>query len=67
MQSQINYNPNTQIALIWCVSDVQTVRPDLDDEEAFIVLTHVERKHDPDQGVNWDILKIWADDLYPTA
>ena len=59
------FDPNTDIMLIWRITDVQEVRPDLDDEKAFEVLKQVERNHDANEGVNWEILKFWANDLFP--
>lgn len=55
-----HFDPATQIALIWSVYDVQDVRPDLTDDEAYDVLQKVSRKHDADQGVNWDTLRETA-------
>ena len=65
MLVQIELDPNSQIAIIWNISDVQSVRPDLSDDEALVVLKKAEKMHDSEQGINWDILKIWADELYP--
>ena len=48
----------------WCVDDVQSVRADLTDEQAFEVLCRVAHNFDANYGVNWDTLKITADDLY---
>ena len=60
-----HFNPNRQIAIIWSIEDVQTVREDLSDEQAMAVLHEVKRMHDANIGVNWDTLGIWADELYP--
>ena len=48
-----------QIALVWGVEDVQEVRPDLTDEQAWQVLQRVEHKHDATLGITWDTLE-WA-------
>jgi hypothetical protein len=53
-----------QIALIWSVEDVQEVRPDLTDEQAWEVLHQVKRKHDAALGVSWLTLKVIAEDLF---
>ena len=45
-----------QIAVIWSVEDVQEIRPDLTDEQAWDVLEHAERHHDATIGINWDVL-----------
>lgn len=60
-----DFDPNTQIAIIWDVDDVQVIRPDLSDEQAMEVLRHAKRYHDANMGINWDVLKVWADELYP--
>ncbi len=47
------------ITLVWSIDDVQMVREDLNDEQAFKVLLYVERNHDASRGVNWDVIE-WA-------
>ena len=59
------FNPERQIAIIWSIEDVQTIREDLSDEQAMKVLLEVKRTHDADAGVHWDTLRFWADELYP--
>lgn len=54
-----------KLVTTWCVNDVQTVRTDLTDEQAFEVLIRVDRYFDADYGISWDTLKITADDLFP--
>ena len=49
----------------WYVDDVQMVRADLTDEQAFEVLCRVDHYFDANHGISWDTLKITADDLYP--
>jgi hypothetical protein len=56
-----------EIALGWSVEDVQQVRPDLSDEQAWQVLQRVERKHDATLGVTWDTLEWAAEDLFGAA
>lgn len=60
-----HFDPKKHVAIIWSVVDVQSVRPDLTDEQALEVLKNVKSKHDADIGVNWDTLRIVADNLYP--
>gem|GEM_PF-2920382 len=60
-----DFDPDTQIALIWSIEDVQQERPHLTDEQAMDVLDEVKRRHDATIGVNWDTLAIHADYLYP--
>ena len=60
-----HFDPDRQIAIIWSVEDVQSVRMDLSDEQAMVVLREVKRTHDANIGVHWDTLRFWADELYP--
>jgi len=60
-----NFNPDRQIAIIWDIDDVLSLRPDLDDNEAIQVLSAVDDKHDANIGINWDVIQFWADELYP--
>ena len=53
------------ISIVWSTEDVQEVRPDLDEEQAYQVLLLADRKHDASVGINWEVLEIWADYLYP--
>jgi len=54
-----------QIAIIWDIDDVKSIRPHLNDEQAMEVLENVKRKHDAELGVTWQTLEIWADELFP--
>lgn len=54
-----------QIAIIWSLEDVQAVRPDLTDDQAWQVLQNCERCHDCEFGLTWATLEIVADDLFP--
>jgi len=49
-----------EIHIVWSVGDVQTVAPKLTDEEAREILREVERHHDAEIGVNWDVLREHA-------
>ena len=53
-----------QIAIVWSVEDVQEVRPDLSDEQAWQVLQFVERKHDAEMGINWLTLECASECLF---
>jgi hypothetical protein len=53
-----------KIALVWCIEDVQAVRPDLTDEQAWEVLQAVKRQHDATIGVSWLTLECVAEDLF---
>lgn len=50
-----------QIAVIWSIEDVQEIRPDLTDEQAWVVLQAACRYHDATIGINWDVLGCHAD------
>lgn len=54
------------IAIIWDVEDVQSVRPNLDADQAWHVLQKCERSHDCEWGMTWDYIESVADCLYPT-
>ncbi len=56
-----------KIAVVWCIEDVQDVRPDLTDEQAWQVLRQVKRNHDADIGVNRYTLEWNAEDLFGDA
>jgi len=56
-----------QIGVIWDVEDVQSVRPDLNDQEAFQVLREAKRGHDANWGINWQCLEIVAQSLFGEA
>ena len=57
-------DPRRQIALLWSIEDVHSVRPDLDDAQALAVLQTVHKRHDSSYGVTWDSVESAADDLY---
>jgi hypothetical protein len=56
-----------QIALVWSVEDVQGLRPDLTEEQAWEVLRQVERRHDAELGVTWLTLECVAEDEFGPA
>jgi hypothetical protein len=53
------------ISIEWCIDDVQSVRPDLDNEQAMQVLHAVKDDHDATIGVTWDTLEYAADHMFP--
>ncbi len=67
MQSMVQENLPLvkEIALFWHIEDVQDRRPDLTDEQASAVLQHLKRKHDANIGINWEVIDIVADILFP--
>lgn len=54
-----------EIAIIWHIEDVQSVRPDLTDEQASNILLHMKKNHDATLGINWDTIESTADFLFP--
>jgi hypothetical protein len=53
-----------QIAVIWCIEDVQAVRPDLTDDQAWEVLQDVGRHHHAELGIHWLTLETTAEMLF---
>jgi hypothetical protein len=54
-----------QVAVVWSIEDVQYVRSDLNDEQAWEVLQRCRHNHDCEYGFTWDYIKCVADDLFP--
>lgn len=61
----LGHDPSRQIAVRWHIDDVLGERPHLTQEQAMGVLAMADKNHDATIGINWDVLKYWADDLYP--
>ncbi len=55
------------IAQIWSVEDVQSVRADLSDDEAWEVLLRCQRVHDCNDGFTWLLIETVADELFPES
>jgi hypothetical protein len=56
-----------QVAVVWSIEDVQGVRPDLNADQAWEVLTRCIDKHDCEYGFTWQYLQDVADDLFPKS
>ena len=56
-----------QIAAVWSIEDVQRIRPDLTDDQAWLVLLDVDRYNDDTIGINWDVLDCHAELLFGDA
>jgi len=54
-----------QIAHIWSTEDIREVRPDLNDDEAWVVLQECDRRLDSDTGLSWELIGDTAHDLFP--
>jgi len=53
-----------KIAAIWCIEDVQHLRPELTDGQAWEVLQQVRAIHDAECGISWTTLETVAEDLF---
>lgn len=56
-----------EIAITWTVDDVMYEREDLSESQAREVLKAVKRNHDAEIGVNWDVIRTHADEMFPAA
>lgn len=56
-----------QIAELWGVLDVRTLRPDLTEAQAWNVLQAARRQYDPAVGMTWDVLRHHAETLCGAA
>lgn len=54
-----------QIAHIWRVDDVQQLRPDLSDEQAWEVLKTIDERLDSEHGISWEDIETIAEELFP--
>jgi len=54
-----------QVAVVWCIDDVKSVRPDLNDDQAWEVLEQAYDVHDCEWGFTWTHLETVADDMFP--
>jgi len=49
----------------WCLEDVFQQNENLTDEQASKVLEAVRDNFDAEQGINWEVIDYWIDELYP--
>lgn len=49
----------------WHVDDIREQRPDLTDDQCREVLHNLERNHDANLGINWEVIDSVAGMLYP--
>jgi len=54
-----------QIAMVWSIEDVQSRHPDLNDEQAWLVLQQCQKWHDCNEGFTWQLIETVAEMLYP--
>lgn len=62
---QLNDKGVWYLADDWHIEDVQSVRPDLDDDQALEVLNMLEQDFDANNGINWEVIEYTAESLYP--
>lgn len=67
LDAGIDFDKNTQIAIIWSIEDVQGQNETLTDEEAMNVLDVLKDRHDCNYGISWDTIDITIDNLYPNG
>jgi hypothetical protein len=56
-----------QIADIWAIEDVQELRPDLTDDQAWEVLRHVRHHHSRERGITRDTVRAAAREVFPES
>lgn len=56
---------NNTITVSWHIDDVLEINPQLTEAQARAVLAHVERNHDAEIGINWDVISAAIEALYP--
>jgi len=54
-----------QVAVVWSIEDVKSLRPDLTDDQAWDVLEQAYDVHDCEWGFTWTHLQTVADDMFP--
>ncbi len=59
------YDLDKAIANPWYIDDVKSIREDLSDEQAMQVLENAYLNYDAEIGINWEVLKSLANELFP--
>jgi len=54
-----------QVAVIWSIEDVQAVRAELSEEQAWDVLQECRRRHDYEYDFTWTLIELTANELFP--
>jgi hypothetical protein len=49
----------------WHIDDVQSMRPDLNDDQCTHVLEVMADWFDANDGINWNVITMTAEQLYP--
>ena len=58
----MNFDPKTQIAIIWSIEDVKSLDDTLTDEQAFEVLQNFEHHHEGSMEQMWHDLQYHVDE-----
>lgn len=56
-----------EIAIVWSVTEVKSVRADLTDAQAAKVLARLRDKHDSNIGITWENVEAVSDELFPES
>lgn len=56
-----------QIAAVWSVEDVLEIRPDLTEDQCWLVLQEMKQQHDAELGITWSNLECIAETLFGSA
>lgn len=54
-----------EISIKWHIDDVLSVKPHLTKQQASQVLERLKRGHDASIGINWEVIDIVSDILFP--
>ena len=58
--NELDFDPETQIAIIWGLEDVKSLAKDnhinITDQQALEILHKIEKQHDATIGVNWEVI-----------
>ena len=52
----------TQISISWTIEDIRSLGFNCTDEQGSKVLSDVERYHDAEIGINWDVIRYHAEE-----
>jgi hypothetical protein len=52
-------NKDGSISVTWNIEDVQSLDPNISDDQAIEVLELALDNHDANTGINWDVLEFW--------
>ena len=53
-----------KISVTWCIEDVLSVRPHFTKLQASEVLKFIDKNHDANNGINWEVIENACDALF---